>query len=751
MKVLTVIILIANILISVDAVRLLGVRRVSFALLMAPGILICFYTLCFNLLSIFDLITFYSLFTIEIILLSVYFLFRKNAIKPLILEFAELIQTNKKYLLAILSPSILILMSVVFFPPNNQDSMTYHLARVIHWIQNQNISYYFTSVDRQNRMGPGAETLLLLLQILSSSDRLANTVQYFAFLFFCISLPDTLRAIGIRRRNVLFLSVFTISTPMLLLQASTTQNDLLSATLTWSIVLVLLHAYSSKKENIPKNIFALIGLLASAAYLVKPTSLLILLPLISFMGLAYLHRFRHVAGTISMRFCLAFVVFAVLSGPDIYRKLFSMNQRAVSFGDVLYPIAKEWDSSRFFNVFLAAMHHSPLTYAQNEQIIQNASATLEAKYNREYVRTNWTFYSHEDYVGNPMHFIVFLFLTMASLIVIAFVPFKRRYLLSILPFCAFLMLALFIRDSPWTSRIQLPFFLIIPMCFIPLEAIRWKSLQLCYRYVLSVLSFTCLAVGLLIVSQNATKPLTFAAIFNPSNSFGDVTNLYYPVNKELKAEHDKIIDMCRANNLKTVGVIAGGEFYEYPLSWQLYKIGVKLIHIPPTDPMAVDLIYTEQAISSQIGDPYAQAGEKLFLRRKPIIALAELNDLQLSLSSLLIPEHGAFTDKGIILFGNGKITTPYIYFPAGHYVLQVKSHGREMDGHGTHLNVSIENEKFGDINSITPAQIDSLEFRISRSGEYRLQLEFDNDIYDAARGFDRNAHIEQLQIFRHSK
>ena len=49
---------------------------------------------------------------------------------------------------------ILLLLSGLFiqgliYPPNNFDSMTYHMARIVHWVQNGNVNYYPTGIIRQ--------------------------------------------------------------------------------------------------------------------------------------------------------------------------------------------------------------------------------------------------------------------------------------------------------------------------------------------------------------------------------------------------------------------------------------------------------------------------------------------------------------------------------------------------------------------------------------------------------------------------
>lgn len=70
------------------------------------------------------------------------------------------------------------LLTALVAAPNNWDSMTYHMARVAHWSQNQSVAHYPTSIPRQLYLGPGAEFVILHFQILTGGDRLANVIQW---------------------------------------------------------------------------------------------------------------------------------------------------------------------------------------------------------------------------------------------------------------------------------------------------------------------------------------------------------------------------------------------------------------------------------------------------------------------------------------------------------------------------------------------------------------------------------------------
>jgi len=122
-----------------------------------------------------------------------------------------------------------LLLLAIFIPPNNWDSMAYHLPRVEHWIQNKNIYPYPTNIVRQVLTSPLSEYIIANFQILASTDSFSNLVQFASFIFilFSATLIFSLLKIGIKGH--LFLLLALLSLPMMLFQATTTQTDLLAS------------------------------------------------------------------------------------------------------------------------------------------------------------------------------------------------------------------------------------------------------------------------------------------------------------------------------------------------------------------------------------------------------------------------------------------------------------------------------------------------------------------------------------------
>jgi hypothetical protein len=114
-------------------------------------------------------------------------------------------------------------------PPNTPDSLLYHMARVAHWAQGESLTHYGTAYGHQLWNPPFAETVILALRLLSGGDRAANLVQWAAFGGVLIGVSGLTRLLGLGRPARLLAIAFAASLPMAVLQATSTQNDLVTA------------------------------------------------------------------------------------------------------------------------------------------------------------------------------------------------------------------------------------------------------------------------------------------------------------------------------------------------------------------------------------------------------------------------------------------------------------------------------------------------------------------------------------------
>ncbi|QOC94432.1 phospholipid carrier-dependent glycosyltransferase [Micromonospora craniellae] len=113
--------------------------------------------------------------------------------------------------------------------PNNFDSQTYHLPKVERWVAQGDLSFWATAIHRQVTIPPGAEYLLLHLRLFTGGDALYHLVQWAAGVLCLLAVARVTAQLGGSRRAQL-LTVFVLATtPMVTLQATSTQTDLVCA------------------------------------------------------------------------------------------------------------------------------------------------------------------------------------------------------------------------------------------------------------------------------------------------------------------------------------------------------------------------------------------------------------------------------------------------------------------------------------------------------------------------------------------
>jgi hypothetical protein len=165
--------------------------------------------------------------------------------------------------------------------PNEGDSLRYHLIRAVHWIQNQSVAFYPTHFARQNYFPPWSEQAMLHLMLLGWDDRAANLVQWFSMLGSLVGVSLIAQYLGAGARGQLFSALFCATLPMGILQASTNQNDYVTAF--WLVCLV--SALLAWRDRPASTVRALgVGAALGLAVYTKGTAYLYVLPLL--LGLA---------------------------------------------------------------------------------------------------------------------------------------------------------------------------------------------------------------------------------------------------------------------------------------------------------------------------------------------------------------------------------------------------------------------------------------------------------------------------------
>jgi hypothetical protein len=172
----------------------------------------------------------------------------------------------------------LTLITALAAPPNTPDTMTYHLSRVMRWIQDASLAPFPSHLIGQDIQPPWAEYTLLNLHLLSGGDRLDGLVQWGCFAGCVVGVSLIAARLGAEARGQALAAVYAATIPMAIIQASSVQNDLVTAYWLVCVVYFLL-AYRAAGEGAPRGRAALLaGLGLGLAALTKGVSYVDALP-----------------------------------------------------------------------------------------------------------------------------------------------------------------------------------------------------------------------------------------------------------------------------------------------------------------------------------------------------------------------------------------------------------------------------------------------------------------------------------------
>jgi 4-amino-4-deoxy-L-arabinose transferase-like glycosyltransferase len=115
-------------------------------------------------------------------------------------------------------------------PPNNWDSLTYHLARTAAWYQHGGV-YWIPNAptERQNAFPAGAELAVLWSFVAGRSDRVAALPQFLAQGAAIAATYGIAVRIGATRSGAAFAALLVPTLAIVALESTTTQNDLVAA------------------------------------------------------------------------------------------------------------------------------------------------------------------------------------------------------------------------------------------------------------------------------------------------------------------------------------------------------------------------------------------------------------------------------------------------------------------------------------------------------------------------------------------
>jgi hypothetical protein len=475
------------------------------------GIAFFSYIIC-EILSLINVFSFNYVLISWFLINGLIFYLNKEIIKLNVFSiFSQKVIIHKKEKNVLLFICFLIILPLllltIFIPPNNWDSMAYHLPRVEHWIQNRNIYPYPTNIVRQVLTSPLSEYVIANFQILANTDAFSNVVQFVSFIFilFSATLIFSLLKIGIKGQ--LFLLLALLSLPMMLFQATTTQTDLLASFFFISFILFTL-LFIQTEDNFKTN-FIFLALLLTLGILTKYHIAIFAAPIVLYLLFVLLKKktnaniiFAALISCLTIALILAplflrnIYFFGSITGKDLFDENATIINSTISLQNMF--------SNNFKHIIdfisIPINGYNSLLFSLNHTL-HNIIGVSENMPGNNWAGEPFTVnnYLNEDTAGSLVHGL----LIILSLVLVFKSKHKTKLLLLFFYcFIAFSLYGLLFRYTPFDIRLLLP--VLILLIIISTYIIYTRITN---KYIINALMFLFLIISIFPVYFNRAKPI----------------------------------------------------------------------------------------------------------------------------------------------------------------------------------------------------------------------------------------------------
>ena len=563
-------------------------------LIISTALVFCgFVVLITELLSLFYLLTFWAVlfsWTVITVINMVYLSLQKDKVrvfyynlKDELNEVYQRIKARKFYEKALLVSVLLILLLVfiqgVVYPPNNWDSMDYHLARIPSWISHQTVAHYPTHVAPQIYQPPFAEFLVMHFNILNRADYFSSAVQFSLLLLAVAGIVAIVESFGLDTSYKILAVFLALTIPEVILQATSTQNDMAVASF---VVTAFYFAIKSIRKFSAKNAF-FFGLAVGLGILTKATAYIYMPAILLIFGVTMVVRLVKTKNYNNLLYALLAGFMFLIINIGFYTRNYQLTKSFLGVDNKEYGTysnekmnPKLMLSSMIKNagVHIGLYHLKPLSVFSAHEIIKVhewAGIDINDPANNFFADKYDTLYNpdHEDAAPNFIH----LILITLSLLVIIVKSFKKQIQLNakLLTFTILfqgLFFCFYLKYQPFHTRLHTSMFLLaVPLICYALSLIRINLKRLFYWSAPLIFLY-----ALLIVLGNLNTP--YNAKIKESRY-----EKYFISKPWFYHEYQNINHIVNEAGYKNIGLIMGTENWDYSLFTNCYSKAITPVYI----------------------------------------------------------------------------------------------------------------------------------------------------------------------------
>jgi hypothetical protein len=437
------------------------------------------------------------------------------------------------------------LVSGIFVAPNNWDSMTYHLPRVLNWFENRGIQHFVSLVERQNYISPFGDYQSLGFMAFGS-DRWAFMPSFISSLLLVALFAKVCKSLGVSQA-VTNIGIFLLLSPNFVSQINTTQVDIRAAAFA-AIGLYLL--------TIDKRISVYLGILAFG--LAVGTKFISVIP---FAAMLFIKPIRIEIFTNLRKYVSALIVSLLIA---ISINLPWLTRNLETYGNVTGEAAHVLtgkleinsiliDTTRYFssNILYYPFESFNLTVKEITEkflkfVFPDAVDTTPYGLSINMVASIPT----EDDVSSSILLTFFLILTVLFIV-------QKRFWFAFIINLPMILTILVLAWQPWINRLLLSaFFVGLLIATYYLEQIRKPRLL----KFLSILSLLAMLTSSFYVLDNERRSL-IELFKNPAQRSSD----YFVYRKSLESDFLTVTEALSSMKVSDSLVIGIEDSWEYPL------------------------------------------------------------------------------------------------------------------------------------------------------------------------------------------
>lgn len=556
-----------------------------------------------NLFSVFGLLNHLSVTIFHLGMITIYtnLLVRKKSnplsnIKEQLMTYKSQFTFSDQVILVLMCIlGGVLLFGAIFTVPYNYDSMTYHLARIGHWVDYQSVNHYSTNIDRQIYSPVLSEYNMLHLFLLAGNDYFLNLVQYASLWITMVFLYKNTRILGGNRTVGLLVAFLFMTMPLTISQSITTQNDLFAAMFFALFIYLLLYFIKLPSLEINKEVVINLFLAGAAVGLSFLAKTSICASMVFFIPWLLIVRLRHkdhllnlikaalIAGVTMVAFISETLIRNFLSAGKLMPETASSNI-AVSTKNVSYILV---NILKNFSLLITQHIIEPLNGVIYRFTIE-MGRILQVQVNHEAISYHeFDFIRHMNmgadmYSHDKAPSAVVAYLAVVSMIVLVglFIVQKNKkdvhydalgYGISSWLSLGFIMALL--RWQPWGTRLLYPALsmmtILIGLCFCQQNSKRDRvekenKKRPIQQALLLGVALISLVFAIASIGYNLSPAMSYV-----KGGLKDRTKYYFTYNQR-RTEYEQLINEVEKLAVDQVGVVISGDGYDYPL-WLLFR------------------------------------------------------------------------------------------------------------------------------------------------------------------------------------